>query len=732
MTRTRDNHRPLVSGLRIMSKTGTINTLHVGSGTLTGLATRNSDGKKMLVTNLHVMAGDDDNGDFRNPSGNEEMYQGLSNPSDKVGSHLCWEPISFTGNNYVDVAMCELDEFNETVTAEFALHDSPHSDRKIIAGVVESTVNMELTLLGEGTGEKTATVTRINREGNFGGVEFAGLMELRSSSPLVDGDSGSPCLYRVQEGVYKMVGIVFAVNLLNNQVVWAFPASSAERELGITFGKRPPVASATTSLATAAPGVTVILNGSGSSDSDGEVLTYRWEQVPGVGGGSVALTNADAAITTFTAPSSPAALTFRLTVTDSAGSTATDTVSVNVSSAEALGTLGVGSAKTDSGTWSSDIPSLNRERCYARYFTFKLDQRQNVQIDLTSSEDTFLYLLSGRGELGPVLDFNDDIVTGNLNSQIVKKLDAGEYTIEATTYAEGATGSFELSVSSQANRAPTAIAGADRTVSTGENVTLFGSGTDPDGDLLTYLWTQLSGTSVGLTNATISRPRFTAPSSAATLVFRLTVSDPDGQSGTDDVTITVSSQTNRDPRADAGRSLSVDTGDRVTLDGSDSSDPDGDSLKYSWSQIRGETVSLSSTRVARPTFTAPSSAGSLRFRLTVTDEHGASDSDDVVIAVRATNHAPEADAGRNQTVQDGDTVTLDGSGSSDPDGDSLTYSWSQATGVTLSSTSVARPTFTAQGNPERIYLTFRLTVTDPDGLTDSDNVTITVLGSESD
>ena len=152
MTRTRDKHRPLVSGLLILSRIGATNTVHVGSGTLTGLATRDSNGKKVLVTNLHVMAGDDDDGDFRNPSGTENMYQGLGNPRDKVGSSLVWEPLSFTGDNYVDVAMCELED---GVAAEFTLHDSPeHSDRKIIAGVVEPTKGMELTLLGALTGEK--------------------------------------------------------------------------------------------------------------------------------------------------------------------------------------------------------------------------------------------------------------------------------------------------------------------------------------------------------------------------------------------------------------------------------------------------------------------------------------------------------------------------------------------------------------------------------------------------
>ena len=87
-------HRPLVSGIKIQSGKKKGNRLEaIIGGTLTGLATRNSDGKKVLVTNLHVMAGEDDDGNYHNPSGNEEMYQGLSNPRDKVGSNLVWEPL---------------------------------------------------------------------------------------------------------------------------------------------------------------------------------------------------------------------------------------------------------------------------------------------------------------------------------------------------------------------------------------------------------------------------------------------------------------------------------------------------------------------------------------------------------------------------------------------------------------------------------------------------------------
>ena len=89
------------------------------------------------------------------------------------------------------------------------------------------------------------------------------------------------------------------------------------------------------------------------------------------------------------------------------------------------------------------------------------------------------------------------------------------------------------------NIPPTAHAGADRTVDPGAAVTLNGSGTDSDGTIQSYAWSQVSGTSVTLQNASTARASFTAPATPGALVFRLTVTDDSGDTGTDDVTVTV-------------------------------------------------------------------------------------------------------------------------------------------------------------------------------------------------
>ena len=125
---------------------------------------------------------------------------------------------------------------------------------------------------------------------------------------------------------------------------------------------------------------------------------------------------------------------------------------------------------THSGEWANedDCNSVNRpideeneDDYLARYYTFTLSGSADVTITLESSEDTYLYLLEGVGRNGAKLCENDDnatrvggapcnIIDFTLNSQldsgIVANLEAGSYTIEATTYRAGATGAFTLTV----------------------------------------------------------------------------------------------------------------------------------------------------------------------------------------------------------------------------------------------------------------------------------------------
>jgi choice-of-anchor B domain-containing protein len=114
----------------------------------------------------------------------------------------------------------------------------------------------------------------------------------------------------------------------------------------------------------------------------------------------------------------------------------------------------------------------------------------------------------------------------------------------ATGAVVGAQATWRLEIANGAgvNSAPNAIAGSSQTVSGGSNVTLDGSGSnDPDGDTLSYQWTQVAGTNVTLSNANSASASFTAPTvnSDTLLRFDLTVSDSGGLSNTATTQVTV-------------------------------------------------------------------------------------------------------------------------------------------------------------------------------------------------
>jgi large repetitive protein len=196
------------------------------------------------------------------------------------------------------------------------------------------------------------------------------------------------------------------------------------------------------------------------------------------------------------------------------------------------------------------------------------------------------------------------------------------------------------------------------------------------------------------------------------------------------VTITVK-HLNRSPVANAGKNQTVNAGHIATLDGGGSNDPDGDLLKYAWLQTSGPSVVLSSII----TFTTPkdiSADTTLIFKLTVTDDKNARDVATSQVSVKYVlppNQSPVANAGQDQTADAGTDVTLDGSASSDPEGDPLKYSWMQTGGpaVTINGADTATPTFTSPTDTvSDTDLTFKLTVTDNKSTASYDDVKATV------
>ena len=191
-------------------------------------------------------------------------------------------------------------------------------------------------------------------------------------------------------------------------------------------------------------------------------------------------------------------------------------------------------------------------------------------------------------------------------------------------------------------------------------------------------------------------------------------------------------QTNRRPTAVIGAQAAVPERTLVTLSGSGSTDADGDTLQYFWTQLSGAPAAITQNPASPTmTFTAPdvpAGGGSVIMTLTVFDGTAFSTTATRTVSITSLDRPPVASAGSNQTADERTIVTLNGSGSSDPDGDALSFSWTQTSGpfVSLVGETTANPLFIAPDvGPAGATLTFQLTVTAA-GASNSATTSVTV------
>jgi PKD repeat protein len=369
-----------------------------------------------------------------------------------------------------------------------------------------------------------------------------------------------------------------------------------------------------------------------------------------------------------------------LTVTDGAGHTDSDTVVITVSD-DMPPVADAGPDRTvpedtvvifDGANSSDDVAIVN--------YTWTI-----IELDVSLYDEVCNFTFADLGVYTIELVVNDTI--GQLSSS-----DNATITVVDVT-------------------SPVANAGLDRTVPLGTEVTLNGSVSTDEHGIVNYTWTftdvddeVLYGIEVAYTFITTGEH-----------VVTLTVEDAAGNNDTDEVMITVVDE--EDPEADAGPDQTVAIGEEVTFDGSNSADNSGTLENYTWTfeyddderELYGE----------NPVFTFEM-AGEFVVMLTVEDAAGNYDTDTVTIRVNA---PPVADAGSAITVSVGEEVTFDGSESTDDSGSIENYTW----------------TFEYDGDEWELYgvspsfvfeiageYTVELTVTDAVGLTDTDEVVVTV------
>ena len=195
----------------------------------------------------------------------------------------------------------------------------------------------------------------------------------------------------------------------------------------------------------------------------------------------------------------------------------------------------------------------------------------------------------------------------------------------------------------------------------------------------------------------------------------------------DDDGVQILRLTNSPPTVEAGPDQTVDEGDTVTLSGT-ASDSDNDPLTYMWTHDSALSITLADDTALSTTFTAPAVTQdtTVTFTLAVSD---ATDSITDMVSVTITNNSPPTvNAGPDQTVDEGDTVTLSGT-ASDSDNDPLTHMWTHnrpGLGITLADDAALSTTFTAPAVTQDTTVTFTLAVSDgTDSVTDMVSVTIT-------
>ncbi len=458
----------------------------------------------------------------------------------------------------------------------------------------------------------------------------------------------------------------------------------------------------------------------GGASTGTNPLTYAWNN-----GGSLSATNIQNPI------ANPSVTTiYTLTVTDGNGCTSTDLTTVNVNSLPTANagadqticegsSTGIGSTPIGGNTYAWDnATSLNNANIanptaspiVTTIYTVTVTSGANctatdqvtITVNPTPTVDAGAdqTICNGNpvqiggsptsGSVGATFAWNNGASLSNASAAnpMASPTVTTVYTVTVTD-GNGCTATDDVTVF--VNNNPTTDAGADQTICDGANAVIGGSPTGPAGS--TYAWSN----GASLNDATLANP---TASPTVTTTYTVTVTSGLNCTATDQVTITV----NPNPDADAGADQTICNGGSVQIGGSPTSTIVG--ATFAWDNG----ASLSNAGIANPT---ASPATTTTYTVTVTHPNGCTNTDDVTVTV---NSLPNVDAGADQSICIGGSVQIGGS----PTGPvGSTYSWDN--GASLSSSTIANPT----ANPSTTT-TYTVTVTDVNGCTETDDITVTV------
>lgn len=469
---------------------------------------------------------------------------------------------------------------------------------------------------------------------------------------------------------------------------------------GVTINQ-PPIAKAGPDQVITLPTNSLTLSGSGS-DPDGNISSYNWLKISGPS--TYNITNPSLPGTSVT-NLVQGTYQFQLKVTDNSGAPGTDTMQVTVNAAP------------------NQPPAANAGS----------DQ------SITLPSNTVTLSGSATDPDGTISSYNWIKISGPSSGTItnagsastsVTGLVQGIYQFQLTvTDNNGATGTdvVLITVNAAANITPVANAGLDQSITLPVNtITLSGSGSDADGTVTNYNWTEISGpSSYNIVNA--NSPLTDVDGLVQGVYqFQLTVTDNSGAIGTDIIQITVNPAVNIPPIANGGLDQAIILpANSVTLSGN-GSDADGTISYYNWSKISGPSTCTITSPNSASTSVAGLIQGVYQYQLKVTDNSGAASLDTMQVTVIAANIPPTATAGIDQAIiLPVNTVILAGTGT-DVNGTIAAYNWVKISGPSACTiTSLNSASTSVTGLTQGIYQ-YQLKVTDNSGATGSDTVQVTV------
>lgn len=446
----------------------------------------------------------------------------------------------------------------------------------------------------------------------------------------------------------------------------------------------------------------VILRGSGY-DEDGEIVSYKWTKVSGPQ--SYILSDSLRATTTVTGLEE-GTYRFQLEVMDDKGAIGIAVIMVTVNRAPNKPPL------ADAGADIQITLPKNSVKLTGKGY----------------DEDGEIVFYEWTKKSGPA---KFTIVTPEAATTDISNLTEGIYEFRLEVIDnEGAasTDIVKVTVNPAVNKAPTANAGPDQTLTLPINsVQLTGSGKDEDGSIVKYKWVKKSGPASGVIKNADAATTLVTGLVQGVYQFELIVTDDKGATGSAIVKITVNPIPNKPPKANAGKDQSITLPENSVILSGSGTDEDGTIRSYNWSKISGpasfkiENFNSPETRVTNLV------AGVYQFRLAVQDNDGATGTAIVKITViKEPNKAPIAFAGNDQVITlPANSVKLTGT-ASDEDGSLVDYKWTKISGPSTYKIMDPGSLITdVTGLTEGVYQ-FELKVTDNEGASGLSMVKITV------